>query len=508
MMDYLSLILLVFAPLIAFGVILSPLLGDNEVFIRRFSKGFASLHFLYSLFFLVYFDPSGYGMSYESELKIANISWLKTLGITATFAVDGLSLLLVILTCFIFLLALVASKSSIRTKHKFYYSMIFLLQTAVLGVFCAKDMFLLFLFWELELIPMYFLISEWGSGNAQKSAMKFILYTFFGSIFILLGMLALYFYSFSTNGVLTANIEMLNISESVYPLGFQILVFLTFLIGFAVKLPIIPLHTWLPDAHCDAPTPVSMILAAILLKMGAYGIIRFNLCIFPDIFKMLAPILMLLAVINIIFAASVAIVQKDLKKIVAYSSISHMGIVLLGLSSLSQIGLVGAIFQLFAHGFISAGLFMIVGIVYNRCKTRDIEALSGLGAVMPNFMILSYPVAFAGAGLPLLVGFPGEILSFVSAFSTYFSGFISAKILTVIAMFGLILSAVYILRILHGVFYTTTPDLYANIKDIRGHQLVIMFVLALTVIIFGIMPNALIDIFSPLTSIIIDMLKV
>ncbi len=507
-MDYLSLSFLVFSPLIAFGVILSPLLGDNEVFIRRFSKGFASLHFLYSLFFLAYFDPSGYGMSYETELKIAGVSWLKTLGITATFAVDGLSVLLVVLTCFVFVLALVASKSSIRTKHKFYYSMIFLLQTAVLGVFCAKDMFLLFFFWELELIPMYFLISEWGSGNAQKSAMKFILYTFFGSIFLLLGMLALYFYSFSTNGVLTANMEMLNISESVYPLGFQMLVFLAFLIGFAVKLPIVPLHTWLPDAHCDAPTPVSIILAAILLKMGAYGIIRFNVLIFPEIFKIFAPIMMILAVVNIIFAACVAIVQKDLKKIVAYSSISHMGIVLLGLSALSQIGLTGAIFQIFAHGFISAGLFMMVGIIYNRCKTRDIDSLGGLGEVMPRFMMLSFPVAFAAAGLPLLVGFPGELLSFIAAFSVYFTNFVSAKILTVAALFGLILSAVYVLRILHGVFYTSLPEQYSNIKDIRGHQLVIMFVLALTVILFGIMPNALIDIFSPLTAIIMDMLKV
>ena len=508
MIDYLSLIFLVFSPLIAFGVILSPLFGDNEVFIRRFSKSFAMLHFLYTLLFLVFFDPTNYGMSYEVELKIGQLSWLKTLGITATFAVDALSLLLVVLTSFIFLLALVASKSAIRTKHRFYYSMIFLLQTAVLGVFCAKDMFLFFLFWELELIPMYFLISEWGSGNAKKSAMKFILYTFFGSVLMLLGMLALYFYSFSTNGVLTADLDSLNISESIYPLGFQILVFLALFMGFAVKLPVIPFHTWLPDAHCDAPTPVSMILAAILLKMGAYGIIRFNIMIFPEVFKLFAPVLMTFAVVNILVAAFISIVQTDLKKLVAYSSISHMGIVILGLSALSQIGLDGAIFQIFAHAFIAAGLFMIVGIVYNRCKTREIDSIGGLGLVMPKFMMLSFPICLAGAGLPLLVGFPGELMSFFAAFNAEYINLPFPKIMALLAILGLILSATYILKVLHGVFYSSLPELYSNLRDIRGHQLVVLFILVLVIFLFGLLPGTLIDIYNPFTTIVIDSLKV
>lgn len=508
MINYLSLIFLVFSPLIAFGVILSPLFGDNEVYIRRFSKGFASLHFLYTILFLAFFDPSSYAMSYETELRLFDISWLKTLGITATFGVDALSLLLVVLTSFIFLLALVASKSTIRTKHRFYYSMMFLLQTAVLGVFCSKDMFLFFLFWELELIPMYFLISEWGSGESQKSAMKFVLYTFFGSIFLLLGMLALYFYSFASNGVLTANIESLNISESIYPIGFQVMVFLGFLIGFAVKLPIVPLHTWLPDAHCDAPTPVSMILAAILLKMGAYGLIRFNILVFPDIFKALAPTLMIFAVINIIYAACIALVQKDLKRLVAYSSISHMGIVLLGLSALNQIGLNGAIFQMFAHAFISAGLFMIVGLIYTRCKTRNIDSLRGLGAVMPNLMTLSMPICFAAAGLPLLAGFPGELMSFIASFNANYDDYVYPKIYTLIAISGLILSAGYILKMLHSVFYCHIPGQWNNVKDITGHQLAVLYVLCIVIILFGVLPGSLIDIYNPLTTIIMDVLKV
>lgn len=508
MVNYLSLIFLVFSPLIAFGVILSPIFGDNEVLIRRFSKGFASLHFIYSLLFLVGFNPISYNMSYESELKIFDVSWLKTLGITASFGVDGFSLLLVILTSFVFLLALIASKSSIRTKHKFYYAMIFLLQTAVLGVFCAKDMFLFFLFWELELIPMYFLISEWGSGNAQKSAMKFILYTFFGSVFMLLGMLALYFYSFSTSGVLTANMEMLNISESVYPIGFQILVFLAFFIGFAVKIPIMPFHTWLPDAHCDAPTPVSMILAAILLKMGVYGLIRFNIQIFPEVFSLFAPVLLTLGILNIVLAGCISIVQKDLKKLVAYSSISHMGIVLLGLGSLSQVGFNGAIFQVFAHAFISVGLFMIVGIIYNRCKTRDIDSLSGLGLVLPKLMILSFPICLAGAGLPLLVGFPGELLSFIAAFNNPFENALFFKPMVICGILGLILSASYMLKMIHGSLFGALPDNYQNVRDIRGHQLVVLFVLVVVIFVFGIVPNVLIDIFNTFTTVIMDLLRI
>lgn len=506
--NFLLLPVLIFSPLIAFLVILSPLFGNNEVFIRRFSKGFAAFHFLYSILFLACFDPSAYGMSYETELTIGADSWLKSLGITASFGVDALSLLLVVLTSFIFLLAFIVSKSAIRTKFKFYYSMMFLLQTAVLGVFCARDMFLFFLFWELELIPMYFLIGEWGSGNAKKSAMKFLLYTFFGSIFMLLGMLALYFYSFAANGNLTANIEVLNISEAIYPLGFQILVFIAFLIGFAVKLPIVPLHTWLPDAHSDAPTPVSMILAAILLKMGAYGLIRFNICVFPEIFKIFAPILMILAVINIIYAAAIAVVQKDLKRIVAYSSISHMGILLLGLCSLNIIGLDGALFQIFSHALISAALFLIAGIIYAKCKTRNIDQLSGIGVKMPRLMFGAYIAAFAAAGLPFLCGFPGELMSFIAGFCAVYDDLLMPKILTIIAVTSLILSASYVLRFLHCTFYSSIAEQWKSLIDIRGHQLSVLVVLCLAIIIFGIVPSSLIDIYNPLTTVIIDMLKV
>lgn len=504
----LSLNWLVFSPLIAFGLILSPLFGDNEVIIRRFSKGFACLHFFYTILFLAVFDPSTYGMSFGTELKIADVSWLNVLGISASFAVDGLSLLLVVLSSFIFLLAFVASKSSIRTKHKFYYSMMFLLQCAVLGVFCAKDMFLFFLFWELELIPMYFLISEWGSGDCKKSAMKFILYTFLGSMVMLIGMLTLYFYSFAVSNTLTSNIEMLSIAEPIYPIWFQRAVFFAFLIGFAIKIPIIPFHTWLPDAHSDAPTPVSMILAAILLKMGVYGVIRYNVCIFPEIFKWFAPALMIFAVINIVWAACCAIVQKDLKRIVAFSSISHMGIVLLGLAALNQVGLDGAMYQMLSHGLISAGLFMIVGIIYNRCKTRDLTSINGLGEVMPNLLVLSLPIILACAGVPLLAGFPGELMSFVASFSAEFENMVLPKVLSIIGVGGLILCAAYCLRILHSVYFSPITEQYSNIKDIRGHQLVILFILAIAIIMFGLFPGAILDIINPLSSVIIDILKV
>ncbi len=420
-MQYLCILALIFSPLIAGALLYTSIFRNNEVKIRRFSKGFASLHLLYSLAFLALFNPLNGDVSFYKEITfwgldltqgfgpkfVSGISWIEPMGLKMAFGMDGISLVMVVLSSFVFLLALIASKSNIRTKHKFYYSMIFMLQTAVLGVFCARDMFLFFLFWELELIPMYFLIGQWGGGvnnnKAKASAMKFVLYTFCGSLFILLGILLLHFYNFATYGFQTADFSQISINAPDFPIFMQMVISVLFLIGFAVKMPIVPFHTWLPDAHVDAPTPVSMILAAILLKMGAFGIIRFNMQLLPEAFKLIAPILMIFALINIIYSALIAYAQTDLKRIVAYSSISNMGIVLLGLCSLNLIGFSGAIFQMFAHGVISAGLFMFVGVIYIRTHTREISELGGFGAVMPRLMGFGLILAFAAVGVPHLI---------------------------------------------------------------------------------------------------------
>lgn len=515
-MQYLSLIILIFSPLIAGSLLFSSFFKNNEVRIRRFSKGFASLHLLYSLLFLVFFNSLNEDVSYYKEITFFGSSWIQPLGLKMAFGLDGISLLMVILTSFIFLLALIASKSNIRTKHKFYYSMIFLLQTAVLGVFCARDMFLFFMFWELELIPMYFLISQWGGGKCKASAMKFVLYTFLGSLFMLLGILLLHFYNFATYGVMTADFSAISVNAPGFPMFMQVLISVLLLIGFAVKMPIVPLHTWLPAAHVDAPTPVSMILAAILLKMGAFGIIRFNMQLLPEAFKLIIPVLLVLALVNIIYTAFVAYSQTDLKKIVAYSSISNMGIVLLGLCTLNLIGFSGAVFQMIAHGVISAGLFMLVGVIYIRTKTREMADLGGLGIVMPRLMGFGIILSLAAVGLPLLMGFIGEFLTFLGAFNSSVDELNAPiKIYSVIAISILILSAAYVLRLLHSTFFGNIFEKWGvsvgekrGLKDITNHEFVVLFAITLAIVFFGVFPMAIIDIVQPVLTNILQFLQV
>lgn len=509
-MQYLSIIALIFSPAIAGVLLYSPFFKNNEVRIRRFAKGFASLHFLYTILFLVFFNPINAGISYFKEIKFFNTSWIEPLGIKMAFGMDGISLLMVILTTFVFLLALIVSKNTIKEKHKFYYSLILLLETAVLGVFCARDMFLFFMFWELELIPMYFLIGQWGDKNAKASAMKFILYTFLGSLFLLLGILLLHFYNFATYGLMTADFSEIAVSAPEFPVFMQTLISVLFLIGFAVKMPIVPFHTWLPDAHVDAPTPVSMILAAILLKMGAYGILRFNMELLPDVFQKLAPILIILALVNIIYAAIVAYGQTDLKKIVAYSSISNMGIVLLGFCSLNLIGLSGALFQMFAHGIISAGLFMMVGAIYLRTKTRDLVELGGLGHVLPRLMGFALIIAFAGVGLPLLIGFIGEFLVFWGSFNSPLDEIgVPVKIYAIIAISVLVLSAGYMLKLLHKTFFGNIFERWnikGGVKDIVNHEFVVLLAITLAIGFFGIFPMSLIELIQASMTNIIDLI--
>jgi NADH-quinone oxidoreductase subunit M len=513
-MHFLSIIVLIFSPLVAAASLYTPYFKKNEVRIRRFSKGFASLHFLYSLLFLTFFNSTNTDIAYYKEITFFGTSWIKPLGVKMAFGLDGISLMMVILTSFIFLLALIASKSNIRNKHKFYYSMVFLLQTAVLGVFCARDMFLFFMFWELELIPMYFLIGQWGGGKCKDSAMKFVLYTFLGSLFMLLGILLLYFYNFVTYGTMTADFSAISINSPDFQLWLQVIISILLIVGFAVKMPIVPLHTWLPDAHVDAPTPISMILAAVLLKMGAFGIIRFNMQLLPEAFRIMVPVLMIFALINIIYTALVAYAQTDLKKLVAYSSISNMGIVLLGLCSLNLIGFSGAVFQMISHGIISAGLFMLVGVIYIRTKTREVAELGGLGNAMPRLMGFGLILSLAAVGLPLLIGFVGEFLVFLGAFNSSIDELNApVRIYAVLAALVLILSTAYILRLLHKTFWGNIFEKWENlkgerIKDITNHEFVVLFALILVIGFFGVFPMALLNIVQPLLTNILQYLQI
>lgn len=513
-MQYLSLIFLIFLPLLGALLIIGGFIGTNEVKIRRFAKGFGGFIFLYSLLFIAFFNPLQNGFQFEQTLTYPDgRAWLAPLGVNFSFAVDGISVILVVLTTFLVLLALIASKYSIKHRHKLYYSLIFVLEFAILGVFTAKDLFLFLLFWEIELIPMYFLIAIWGSGRKEYSAMKFILYTFAGSIFMVAAILALVYHNYLHTGTLTFDLNAYTYMKSyTYPLFFGVVVFLCFLAAFAVKLPVVPFHTWLPDAHVDAPTPVSMLLAGILLKMGGYGLIRMNLQILPEITKILAPLLIILGTINILYTAIIAIAQTDLKKLVAYSSVSHMGIVLLGIGAMNVAGVSGAVFQMVAHGVISAGLFMVVGIIYLRTHTRDISLLGGLGQNSPAIMYLSMVIALGSLGLPLLIGFAAETLAFYGAFtSNVFNSInftlpwtsesiylpVSIQILTAIAVIGVIFTAIYILWMLHRVFFGNIFNKWRNFHDATPHELVILISLVLVIVVFGFYPKGLTDIFVP-----------
>ena len=524
----LSIPFLIFMPLVVSMFVISPLFTKNEIVVRRFSKSVFGFHFLYSILMLAFFDPAN---PYTSQIHFFGLDWVQSVGIKFAFRIDNISMILVMLTSFVFLLSSFASKFNIRANHKFYYSMLFLLESAILGIFTSADMFVFFLFWELELIPAYFLIGgkwkgievkptnisasgegKWkglevkttnisasGEGKwknsetedeekrAQNSAIKFVLFTFSGSMVMLLGILLLHYYNFISNGILSASFTDINASR--IPEYIQNIIAVCLLIGFGVKLPIIPLHTWLPDAHTNAPTPVSMILAGILLKTGAYGIYRFNYETLPDAFITIAPILAVFAVINIIYTAFVAYAQTDIKRIVAYSSISNMGLILLGLCAINQLGLSASVFHMVAHALVTCGLFMVAGIVYLRCKTRDINTLSGIAVVMPRLFGFATVIVLASIGIPAFAPFVSEILTILGALQADFSDVL--KFVSVFSLPLLIISSCYMLKFLHKSFFAEIPVEFEKVNDITIHEFIVLASVLAGLIIFGIFPGTL-----------------
>ena len=485
---FLSIPFLIFMPLVVSMFLISPLFTRNEIVVRRFSKSVFGFHFLYTILMLIFFDPAN---PYVNQIHFFGLDWIQSIGVKFIFKLDNISMILTALTSFVFLLASFASKFNIRTNHKFYYSMLMLLMSAILGIFTAGDMFVFFLFWELELIPAYFLIGgKWGVNEnpmAQSSAIKFVLFTFLGSMVMLLGILLLHYYNFISNGILSAVFS--DINSSSIPDYIQYLISICLLIGFGVKLPIIPLHTWLPDAHTNAPTPVSMILAGILLKTGAYGIYRFNYETLSDAFITIAPVLAVFALINIIYTAFVAYAQTDIKRIVAYSSISNMGLILLGLCAINKIGLSASVFHMVAHALVTCGLFMIAGIVYLRCRNRDINSLSGIAVVMPRLFGFAMVIVLASIGIPAFAPFISEILTMIGALNADFSDVL--KLASVFSLPLLILSSCYMLKFLHKGFFGELPEAYEKVNDITVHEFIVLASILAGLVIFGLFPQTI-----------------
>lgn len=411
--------------------------------------------------------------------------WIPGVNAVFSLGIDGLSLPLVLLTGLLGLTAVLASWH-VKSRVREYHVWLLILLTGVQGVFIAKDLLLFFLFWEVELVPMYFLIAIWGTGNKEYSAMKFVLYTLFGSAFMLLGVLALRFSvgSFDMEAITLAGQQGL-----IKPafLSLDMLSFF-FLLAFAIKLPVWPLHTWLPDAHTDAPTAVSVLLAGVLLKMGGYGLIRINLGFFPDTMERWAPILAVFATINILYGAVIVFRQTDLKRLIAYSSVSHMGLVLLGVASLGVVGVSGAALQMFAHGTITGLLFLVVGLIYDHAHTRHIPDLGGIGARMPLIGAVFVLAGLASLGLPLLSGFAAELTVFLGTFSAH-------PIATGLAVVGVVLTAGYILWTVERILFGPEKPRFASLEDARPVDVVAMALLIVPIVVVGVYPALVVDVF-------------
>ena len=507
-MNFLSLIWLIFLPVIAAIIIMFPQFPNHQVIVRRSAKWFASFHFIYALLFLAFFDTSLFGMSYEKELTFFGMSWLKSLGISAKFAVDGIALLLVVLTTFIVLITLFISKIHIRSKHKLYYAMVFLLESSVLGILCAKDMFLFFVFWELSLIPIYFLVSQWGNSEARRAAIKFTITSFVANMFLFFGMLILYYYNFAVSNVLTANIESLNMDEKIYPLWFQITVFINFLIGFMLRIPFVPFHNWYPDIQSKAAAPVNILMSGIILNTGLYGLIRFNMQVFPEIFKLFAPVLMIWGLVNIIYAGALSICQQGIKKMVSYANISAAGFIMVGLGCLNQTGFNGAIFTAIACAIVYSALFVVISSIQFRTKTTYITALGGLGQVMPKCMYLALIICFCAIGLPFLMMFTPKLMVLTGAMLSNLDQQLMVKIAAITGLCAIAVSAGYIMYFFYKVFCSVLLDQWKKIKDLSPQETSVLSVLCLVIIYFGIYPMSIIQIYQSVSSIILDVLQV
>src|SRR3990172_6304501 len=460
--------LIAYLPLLGAFLILA-LPKESKGGIRWSALAFTLASFAASLWLLAYFDASTPEMQF-----VERFVWIPTIGVTYLFGLDGISLWLVMLTTFLSVIGVICSWESITVRLKEYYVFLLILETGMLGVFFALDFFLFYVFWEVMLVPMYFLIGIWGSDRRLYSASKFFLYTLFGSVIMLLGILAVYYYHGAQTGAYTFDVlRLMKVSYPSTPLftllgvsfSFQDLVWLSFFMSFAIKVPLFPFHTWLPDAHTDAPTAGSVILAGVLLKMGTYGFIRFNLPMFPEATRHFVPMIVVLSIISIIYGAMVCMVQPDMKRLIAYSSVSHMGFVMLGMFALNAQGVQGSLLQMVNHGLSIGALFLIVGLIYERRHTRLISELGGLSKVMPVFAVLFAIVMFSSMGLPGLNGFIGEFLILLGAFrvSTLWAAF---------AVSGIVLGAAYMLWLYQRTMFGEVEN-PKNLKltDLNGREI-------------------------------------
>ena len=475
---------IVFSPVIG-ALILLFVPGTNHRAVRWIALGAVLVSFALSLLLLGY-DPAGSEFQFREDLP-----WIDAFGIRYTLGVDGLSVVLVMLTTLLSVVAIVYSWEPIQTKVKAYYATMLLLMVGMLGVFVALDLFLFYVFWEVSLFPMYFVIGIWGGPQRIYATVKFVLYTLVGSLLMLVAILAVVIAHAASGNSLTFSYEALR--GFAYTDSLQALAFVAFFLAFAIKVPMWPLHTWLPDAHVEAPTAGSIILAGVLLKLGGYGFLRYNLPLLPDAAISFAPIIIGLAVIAIIYGGLVAMVQPDLKKLVAYSSVSHMGFVMLGTFVFNEQGLQGAIYQMISHGITTGALFLLVGVIYEQTHYRQIAHMGGLNARVPRYAAMFGLFTFASIGLPGLSGFVGEFLVILGAFR--YNGLVAAA-----AMVVVIISAVYMLWMFQRVFFSVPSDWmrkwWPSLRDMNRTEWIALAPLAVLAVVLGVYPGPVLDMIS------------
>ncbi|MEO8382878.1 MAG: NADH-quinone oxidoreductase subunit M [Acidobacteriota bacterium] len=490
--------LITYIPLIGALLILFFVNKANTRAIRWLATATVVVDFIVSLYIWFNFNPAGTGDGLWQFQYIAD--WIPSLGVKYHFGVDGISVLLILMTTFMGIIAVVSSYTAVHHREKEYYALLLMLQTGMIGTFCALDFFLFYVFWEIMLVPMYFIIGIWGGQRKLYAAIKFFLYTLAGSVLMLLSILALFF--FNDGGISFLNIQGLGNGASfsvlkfheighLIPPSLQFWIFLGFFFGFAIKVPMFPFHTWLPDAHVEAPTAGSIILAAVLLKMGTYGFVRFALPILPDATRQLLVPIAVLALIGIIYGALVSLVQKDMKKLVAYSSVSHLGFVMLGMFALNPMGLRGSILQMINHGISTGALFLLVGMVYERRHTRMIADYGGLAKQMPLYAALFLIAALSSMGLPALNGFIGEFTILLGVANSTAYGTMAYA---VIAAVGIVLGAAYLLWLYQRVFWGPLDNpANAALQDVNRRELGMMLALVVLMIWIGIYPKPLFD---------------